>query len=372
MTRSRFPGRLSVFAGLTAFLAILTMAQGQEILPDQPEPPSPKVLRPVTPGDSLQSINDDYNRQLLQLERRRLERLARLAARQDPARAANTYEQLFRLAIAANLFQEAEPAAETVVNAGSTSPTTAALAHLTKIIAESDRGAYEQSLESLRLAFEKQSKAVQAGAPRAVLQTAELTGICDAYYQRLVHGEQFSIARKAVQLALDHPENPALKEYLSSRLKRLDLIGKPAPAIEGTDLDGKPFSLADAKSKGKAVLVVFWASWCLPNAAEIEWFEQVTEAYRGRGLQVVGINLDALQDGGQKLETVLPNIRRFLLDHNVRWPNLVNGSGDKDFAKAYGVTEIPANVLIGRAGTVINMDLVQKNLEAAVSRAVGP
>jgi hypothetical protein len=84
----------------------------------------------------------------------------------------------------------------------------------------------------------------------------------------------------------------------------------------------------------------------------------------------VGINLDALQDGGQKLETVLPNIRRSLLDSNVRWPTLINGRGDKDYAKSYGVTEIPANVLIARDGTVAHIDLVRKNLEPIIARAV--
>ena len=39
--------------------------------------------------------------------------------------------------------------------------------------------------------------------------------------------------------------------------------------------------------------------------------------YHNRGLQVVGINVDVQEEGGRKLETVLPNIRRFLLDYNV-------------------------------------------------------
>ena len=58
-----------------------------------------------------------------------------------------------------------------------------------------------------------------------------------------------------------------------------------------------------------------------------------------------------------EFETVLPNIRRFLLDHNVRWPTLVNGSGQRDYAIAYGISDIPANVLIGREGAVVQIDL---------------
>ena len=68
----------------------------------------------------------------------------------------------------------------------------------------------------------------------------------------------------------------------------------------------------------------------------------------------------------------MPNIRRFLLDHNVTWPNLINGPGDRDYAGAYGVTQIPANVLIGRDGTVIHLDLTRSNLEAAVEKARRP
>ena len=79
----------------------------------------------------------------------------------------------------------------------------------------------------------------------------------------------------------------------------------------------------------KAVLVVFWASWCLPCEAEVESLHAVEEAYRGRGLQIVGINLDPLSATDPKSRSALPNVRRFLLDNNVTWPTLVNGQGDK-------------------------------------------
>ena len=76
--------------------------------------PSRKSLVPraAPVGETLQSINDDYNRLLLQMEKQRLERLGQLAASQTPRDAAETYEMLFRLAIANNLFAEAEPAAQ--------------------------------------------------------------------------------------------------------------------------------------------------------------------------------------------------------------------------------------------------------------------
>jgi thiol-disulfide isomerase/thioredoxin len=354
--------------GLSAFLLAPSMAAGQDEPGKQPAVPGQRIVRPAASDENLQAINDDYNQELLQLEHRRMERLVRLAGRQNPADAAATYEQLFRLAIAGNLFREAEPAARTVVSNGSPSVIATGLAHLVKIIAESDRGAYEQSIESLRQAIAERERAVQAGAPRADLPTDEIMAICDAYYQRMLQGAQFENARKALQIIFEHTRRPALKEFLSSRLKRLEMVGKPAPPIQGTDLDGKPFSLADAR--GKAVLVVFWASWCLPCVSETELFQQLAKSHGGRGLQIVGINLDAMSHDGPKLETVLPNVRRFLLDHNVGWPTLINGQADTDFAKAYHVTELPANVLIAKNGTIAHIDLVRKNLEPAIIKAL--
>lgn len=361
--------RLGPSLPLVAALALPPLAQAQVKRPEQAVASSPVQAASAANDESVQAINDDYDRKLLRLDRDRLERLARLAARQKPADAAATYEQLFRLGIAANLFRDVEAAADAVVKDGSPSTTTLTLAHLTRVIARADRGAYEESLDCLRQILAQRETDRQAGGPKVTLAADELVGICDAYYQRLVHDGQYEIARKAFRLAVEQTPQPPVRDYLRGRLARLEQVDKPAPATRGTDIDGKPFDLSAAK--GKVVLVVFWASWCLPNAAQVTWLEQVYDAYRGRGFEVVGINLDAA-DGSQKIETIMPSVRRFLIDHNVRWPILVSGSGGQDYAKAYGITDIPANVLIDREGNVVQLDLVRKNLEPVLSRIVGP
>ncbi len=119
---------------------------------------------------------------------------------------------------------------------------------------------------------------------------------------------------------------------------------------------------------GKVVLVVFWATWCVPTAQEVPWLEQAYQAYHARGFQIVGINVDSAQDGTTDPKTILPAIRRFLLEFNIPWPTLINGQGDQDVTRSYSVGEIPSNVLIGRDGKVAHLDLVGSKLEKAVGR----
>ncbi len=120
------------------------------------------------------------------------------------------------------------------------------------------------------------------------------------------------------------------------------------------------------------MLVVFWASWCSPSSAEIDWLDSVYDKYRDQGFRILGVNVDVPSNGGMPAESLMPNIKRFLLDHNVRWPNLINGAGEHDCAKHYGVSDIPANFLIGRDGTIVHLDLGRKNLASAIAKSVAP
>ena len=114
---------------------------------------APASGKPAGP-ETLETINSDFDRGVAELERRRLERLARLAAGQEKDEAGKTYEAYFRLVIANGLYREAEPTAERVIKSGGMSPEVGALAVLTNVIAEADRGAYEESVASIAAAIE--------------------------------------------------------------------------------------------------------------------------------------------------------------------------------------------------------------------------
>lgn len=359
MKRSQFCRGGTVLALLVGLFLVGLVATG-------PEARGQAAGGTAPPGDeTITTIDADFFQQVAGLERSRLQKLERLAAKQDPARASATYEHLLRLAIAANLFQEAEPAAAAVLAGARSSAVARGLAHLVKTIAAVDRGAYDQALAGLR----KLAGDPGANDSATDLPTDELIAICDAYYQRLIHAGKYDVARDGLAALARLAQRPELKEFLASHLRRLERVGKPAPPIRGTDLGGKPYDLE--KARGKVVLVVFWATWSVPSAGELAAIQQAEETYRDRGFQVVGINVDPLSEPDVKPETMAAHIRHFVVDNNVRSPTLINGAGDQDFVRAYGVTEIPANVLVGKDGTVTQIDLVPTNLNQMIARAIG-
>ena len=77
----------------------------------------------------------------------------------------------------------------------------------------------------------------------------------------------------------------------------------PAPEFNLTGLDGKPVTLAG--SKGKVILLNFWATWCGPCRAEIPDLVELQSKYKDR-LQILGLvvdddDQDAIKDFAEKV-----------------------------------------------------------------------
>ncbi len=114
--------------------------------------------------DSVPAINAEFEKQVLELERQRLQKLADLAARQKPDEAQETYRAYFRSAISARLYEAAEPLAEKLLDAPGTDPEVVYLADVTSLFAKVDRGDYEASLQTLSRAV-RQAQAARPARP---------------------------------------------------------------------------------------------------------------------------------------------------------------------------------------------------------------
>jgi thiol-disulfide isomerase/thioredoxin len=61
-----------------------------------------------------------------------------------------------------------------------------------------------------------------------------------------------------------------------------------------TDLDGRPIRLEDYR--GKAVWVTFWTTWCPPCQSETPVLRDVYAEYRGRGLELIAVDIQETVD----------------------------------------------------------------------------
>ena len=305
--------------------------------------------------DSIEAIDARFQEKLQQLERDRLAQIAELAARPSAGEAAAPiYETYFRSALTAGLFQEAEPVAEKVLDGSAPSPTVRYLAEVINIMAEADRGAFDESLQSIVRAVrgrQGRGRAGGAGGPpiaaglvppgtaRHLLPAARAGRPvrCGPPSLRADPGERPGRRRERRQLLSRQPDRAA----------RHDRSARPLH-FQGHDVDGDLIKLGDAK--GQAVLAGLLGDLAPAERRAGRLDEGSPSGYRDRGLKIIGVNLDALAEGGRPVAEVLPEVRHYLLEYNIPWPNIVNTPGDGDIAAAYGVTEIPANVLIGKDG----------------------
>ena len=124
------------------------------------------------------------------------------------------------------------------------------------------------------------------------------------------------------------------------------LVHAPAFTLDRLDRDGQ---LAVADLKGKAVVVNFWASWCIPCRDEAPVLQKTYERYRDRGLVVLGVDVnDFRQDA-----------RRFMKRYGLSYPVVYDGKGST--VGKWGVRGFPETFFVDRTGK-----LVGERIEGAV------
>ncbi len=79
--------------------------------------------------------------------------------------------------------------------------------------------------------------------------------------------------------------------------------GRGYATMAFTDAAGKPMTIADFK--GKALLVNFWASWCVPCREEMPALDALATEYNSAEFQVLPINLDIGEGGLAKAQAFL-------------------------------------------------------------------
>ena len=115
-------------------------------------------------------------------------------------------------------------------------------------------------------------------------------------------------------------------------------IGLPAPAYVSQTLSGDSISLASMRDK--VVLLNVWATWCHPCRTEIPELRAIQERYKDRGLELVGVSVDA--EGNDE------GIREFMKEFDMQYP--VWRDPGEHVSTQFLVIGVPATFLIDRKG----------------------
>jgi thiol-disulfide isomerase/thioredoxin len=136
--------------------------------------------------------------------------------------------------------------------------------------------------------------------------------------------------------------------------------GDDAPALTFATLSGEELTLESFR--GKYVLLDFWATWCGPCVAETPHLKAVFDAHgANEKFAMIGLSLDTQKSAPENYakENGLEWIQGFLGD----W-------GQTAVPATFGVTGIPAIMLIGPDGTIVENHLRGERILEVVNEAL--
>jgi len=124
------------------------------------------------------------------------------------------------------------------------------------------------------------------------------------------------------------------------------------PDFSLPDLDGKERSIAEWD--GKAIIINFWATWCIPCKREIPLFNQIQTEYADWDLQVLGIAVDTPA-----------NVAEFLKSTSMVYPTLVEEQKSQEIAFAFSNSFLilPFTVFLDHHGRILWMQVEEIHRE---------
>lgn len=145
-------------------------------------------------------------------------------------------------------------------------------------------------------------------------------------------------------LTTEYKDTAAARSAKQFNPEKMLTNGKPFPAFQLKDVDGKDITLDTFK--GKTVLVDFWATWCRPCVNEVPTLEAAYAKYKDNGFDILSISLDKTAG----------DVMTFRADasHPMAWKHVFLGRDSKNpILSAVSLTLIPRPILVGPDGRIL-------------------
>lgn len=184
---------------------------------------------------------------------------------------------------------------------------------------------------------------------RRIIRENKTNRIPVPYIKDAAYALGYDGLKEALDPAAAYYNDPALdkaKQLLASYAKREP--GKTFQELTMKDMNDCDVTLSQWVGRGQYVLVDFWASWCGPCRREMPNVIENYERYHSKGFNVVGVSFD------QKKEAWMAAVQQM----GMRWPQMSDLKGWKCAAAAtYGISSIPASILVDPQGKIVAVDL---------------
>ena len=164
-------------------------------------------------------------------------------------------------------------------------------------------------------------------------------------------GEEDDAKKWYRRITADFPGTIRAKKALGAT-RRLDSVGT-AIELRGAARTGTPWTLRS--SRGKHVLIHYWATWCEPCKRDLETIKEMYAKYGSKGFQPVGISLDNDRQ----------TLNNYLGQNRLSWTQLFEEGGlDSRLANELGIVTLPTMLLVDDKGKVVNRNIHISELES--------
>jgi thiol-disulfide isomerase/thioredoxin len=141
----------------------------------------------------------------------------------------------------------------------------------------------------------------------------------------------------------------------TARAQHAALEGKPMPALDLAEWVNGQVGAGD--TKGKVVIVDFYATWCGPCMAAIPHNNELLEKYKDKGLVIVGV---CTSNRGQE------KMQQTVKDKGIAYPTARDP--ELKSQQAWEVHYYPTYAIVDRKGTVRVIGLQPNHVEEVVKK----